>query len=185
MSVIAKMYVDGCDWFANGALVGLSCVAENKLMAQYAPENEDVLFSTASPWGSARVQFQGKPNLMHQDKVYLVFVRELPDLEKAIGWTKVRVSSITDFGGTSKQVELTGSHPYQTPYGDRELQGFTMRIGIDNPGAHRQFSAGDEGWFVLIYRSQDVGMDDAIGFAHTARAKETADKLLDEAQAEE
>lgn len=171
MSVIAKLYVDGADFFGNGALIGFCATAENKLMAQYAPENEDVLFSKASPWGSARVQFDGMPNLEKQDKVYMIFVQDEPDIEGVIGWAKVRVASVTDFGGTSKQVEITNEHRYDQKYGAHELRGFTFRMGIDNPGASNQFTPGATGWWALIYRCADMPMDAALALAHQPRAE--------------
>ena len=176
MSVIAKLYVDGADFFGNGALIGFSATAENKLMAMYAPENEDVLFSKASPWGTSRVQFDGMPKLQQQDKVYMIFVQDEPDTKDAIGWAKVRIVSITDFGGTSKQVEIGNAHrPYDQKHVDRELRGFTFRMGIDNPGASNQFTPGDTGWWVLIYRCADMTMDEALALAHKPRVEQVAE----------
>jgi hypothetical protein len=180
MSVIAKLNVSAVRPFADGQLIELSCVCENQFMAQYHPENEDVVFTKASPWGEARVQMKSPLELMDGDQVYVVFTRskDVGGVHGAIAWCEVRIASITDFGGESRRVEImNGYRAYDAKVQPDEISAFNLRMSIDNPGAYRQFRPGEGAWWAMIYRCRDVTIDEALALAH--RAAEPAEVVED------
>lgn len=164
MSVIAKIEVRGVDSSQYGHRIDAACVCENALMAGYAPENEDVLFTTASPWGEARITLQNDPNLIEGDKLYVIFTRT--PQPKAMNFGKVRVSSITDYGGTSKKTTIASAYR-SGALEPEDFQYFVFHITIDNPKASSQFVAGDENWYAGIYRASLVSQSAAIELAHS------------------
>lgn len=171
MSVIAKMNVLASRAFGKGQLIELSCVCEDRLMADYHPENENVVFSKASPWGEARANVDQGPCLRQHEEVYLIFQKRpgQPPLDRVALWAPVRVVSITDFGGTSKQVEICNQyrdHRHIPEPG--EINAFNLRMSIDNPGAAYQFKPGESGWWLTVYQAREISMDEALALAHGA-----------------
>ena len=171
MSVIAKLYAQGTTPMGSNTLLSLSCVCENALMASYTPSNEDILFSKYSPSGEARLILAGGDyGVLAGDQFYFIFSKssEQPNLDGAFGSSRINVQSITDFGGTSKQVQLV-SENRSAPEANWSIQNVNFRIMIDNPGASDQFKAGEGGWWLTVYRADKVTMDQAIALAHAAR----------------
>ncbi len=173
MSVIAKMYVTESTKYGYGHGLSFSVIAENALMAKCgaAPEDEDVLFTNASPSGSARLIVQNDPKAEINDKFYFIFQRgKKPNLEGATAWAKMKCYGITDYGGTSKQVELTCSAYHGEKYEDSiEARQVNYKILIDNPFAFEQFKAGEDGWWLTIYSAATMTMREALALAHAAK----------------
>lgn len=169
MSVIAKMNVLQTRAFGQGQLVELGCVCENDLMAIHTPSNEDVTFSQASPSGDAKMQCASTLKFRNQEQVYLIFhhQKEAPEFEGAISVVPARCVSITDYGGTSKRVEIASMYRnYQEPKRhELEPDAFNMVISIDNPGASVQFTPGAQDYWVGVYRCLDYTMAQALDLA--------------------
>ena len=177
MSVIAKLYVQGTTPMGSNTLLALSCVCENELMAGHTPSNEDILFSKYSPSGEARLILAGAGagdyGVLQGDQFYFIFQKsaEQPNLDGAFGASRMNVQSITDFGGTSKQVQLV-SENRTAPDPSWTIQNVNFKIMIDNPRASDQFKAGESGWWLTVYKATSVTMHEAIAMAHAV--KETA-----------
>lgn len=181
MTVICKVSVRDVRSFGTEILVKSDCIAENEVMAMYNLDDEDKLFTKASPSGSAdfvvdKVIEQDLPRSADrwQRKMYLVFVKQddKPTFETAIAFAPVRVESMTDFGGTSKQVEISTFYGNNAPgaahlaSNPRFMKKFSHRIMIDNPGAFNQLSPGSAVWWVGIYDATRWTMAEALADAH-------------------
>lgn len=179
MTVICKVTVDEVRSFGEEKLVKTNCVAENEVMAMYNKDDEDKLFTQASPSGSADFvvssylpvpESAGWPH----PKLYLVFLKaeEKPEFKNALFFAPVMVKSITDYGGTSKQVDITTYYGHGAPaeeaFKDRVdyARRFNHRIMIDNPGAFDQFKPGERGWWVAGYECEKHTMHEALADAH-------------------
>ena len=172
MSVIAKMYSSGRYPMGSVMMHTFSCVGDNEFMSHYTPSNEDILFSKYSPSGDARVTLPAEFGVMNGDQFYFLFTKgEAPSVEHSLGRHKIRISSITDFGGTSRQVQIESDRETEREDNHTIMQ-FSYRIMIDNPRAFDQFKAGERGWWVTIYAANRVTKDEAIAMAH---AKAEAD----------
>jgi hypothetical protein len=169
MSVIAKMNILACRAFGTGQLVELGCVCENDLMAMHTPSNEDVTFSKASPSGDARLHVASDVVFRSHEQLYLIFARAeaAPAFDDAIIVVPARCVSITDYGGTSKRVEIASRYRYHKDPKAHPLEpdAFNMVIQIDNPAASLQFEPGEHDYWVGIYRCIDHSMSDAIRLA--------------------
>ena len=175
MSVIAKLYAQGTTPMGSNMLLALTCVCENELMAGKTPSNEDILFSQYSPSGEARLILAGggEHGVLAGDQFYFIFQKsaEQPNLDGAFGASRMNVQSITDFGGTSKQVQLV-SENRTAPDPSWTIQNVNFKIMIDNPRASDQFKAGESGWWLTVYKATSVTMHEVIAMAHAV--KETA-----------
>jgi hypothetical protein len=165
MSVIAKMYVQECGQFANGAQIRLSCVYDNDLSQ---PDNEDVRFTKASPSGNATMTTgQG---LTEQSQWYMIFSKMTDDVnfDSARFALRVRCHVVHDYG-TSKQVEISTSYSQEgvpeslLPINQKNPP-FHMKITIDNPAASVQFEPNKEYWMQMHYAGS-VTMTQAIQLA--------------------
>lgn len=181
MSVICKVYVSEVRPFGEEKLIKTSCVADNEVMAMYNKDDEDKLFTTASPNGSADMVVSSHlpvrdPSYPY-DKWYLMFVKsegwEVPFTPcKVLAFAPVKVHSITDYGGTSKQVDIstylgignTVDSEFVSQLG--YMKRFHHRIMIDNPAAFEQFKAGEQGWWVGVYPCDQFTMHEAVEDAH-------------------
>jgi hypothetical protein len=175
MSVIAKMNFgyqpkklpSGDEW-------NLSCVYDNRIGE---PDNEDVRFTKASPWGDATVVIENpaiaaiaKPNM----PVYLLFDEVVedqpgPSWKGAFAAALVNCHSHTDFGGTTGRVEFEASldRQLQIPTALRfaERTTLSIRIGIDNPPAASYFKP-KKLYFVRFYDAYELSQNQALRLAH-------------------
>lgn len=169
MSVIAKMNVTAVRDFGSGALIELSCVCANDLMAAYAESHEDKLFTQYSPWGDARLHVASGTKLpMAGDQFYLVVLTpdEVGDTlhAKAAYEAPLYIAGLTDRGeGTAKQVEFVGGANKT-----HTVTGFNWRMSVDNPAATDQFIPGKSGYSVGFYPLSSFDRDEAIQAAHSA-----------------
>jgi hypothetical protein len=77
---------------------------------------------------------------------------------------KFRVSSITDFGGTSRQITMnpvyvptedqSGANPEDVRFTKATPSG-ELKMMVDNPGAYDQFSVGDA-WYLRMEKVEPV-----------------------------
>lgn len=178
MSVICKVCIDEVRSFGEEKLIKTTCVADNEVMAMYNKDDEDKLFTQASPSGSADFVVSSDlptPNQTYpKPRLYLVFLKaeEKPEFANAFAFAPVKVHSITDYGGTSKQVDIATYWGTQAK-ADEQFRNhpgyakkFNHRIMIDNPGAFDQFKAGDPGWWVGVYDCEKHTMHEALADAH-------------------
>lgn len=186
MSVIGKMTVRAAETYDKGQKVTLGVVCENEFMAHYHPENENVVFTRYSPSGEAQLHLHVPIDLEPTDfefpigdgktawgkkpvELYLIYLKQLeqPSLDGAAFFAKLRVVSVTDFGGTSKQVELCNDYA-SGPYllGENESRQINLKLGIDNPAAADQFVPQDTGWWVVAYRADQMTQREALALAH-------------------
>lgn len=167
MSVIAKMNVAAVRDFGSGALIELSCVCANDLMAAYAESHEDKLFTQYSPWGEARLHVRSGVKLPEVgDQFYLMVltpeeVGEQPH-KQAVYQSPVYIAGLTDRGeGAAKQAEFVGSK-----HDESGVTGFNWRMSVDNPRATSQFAPGVSGYRVGFYPLVGFSRDEAIAAAH-------------------
>jgi hypothetical protein len=158
MAVIAKMRVAGTRVFGDGRLVTLSCVYDNDLSK---PENEDVRFTKATPWGEAHFSIDNMVDLAFDENLYLVFhpSEDDPDFAGAIMAALVRCHSLTDFGGTSRNVELHSAYsesdkvPDELRMRKKGAVAINLKMAIDNPAASTQFVPQSHYW-LMFYRAE-------------------------------
>jgi hypothetical protein len=180
MSVIAKFNVQAVRDFGSGALIELSNICENDLMAAYNPDHEDKLFTKYSPWGEARLHVrQGVVLPLVQDQFYAVItsLEELgippktdyndktPILAQthALYRTKLSIQGITDRGeGQAKQIEFLGGINDESG-----VTAFNWRMAVDNPGATGQLKAGSSNYFVGFYPRSKFSYLEAVNAALT------------------
>lgn len=176
MAVIAKMDVreEPRDYGSGTKQLQLHCVCDDKLMAYTdeckADNLEDKTFNDASPSGDAIMQVPHGFPVARQEKFYLIFERQpdCPPFDNAELVCKLRVNGITDYGGTSKTVEMFSAYGYgntMPPYHDRQIDSFNLKMMIDNPKASVQFEPGAEGYWVGIYRCDKFTMQEALADA--------------------
>ena len=167
MTVIAKMNVasEPRDYGQN-QLVELSCVCDNELMVIHTPENENHTFCQASPSGDARITLSKNVELRSSEELYLIFEKstDTPIFEDAIAVVDARCASITDYGGVSRRVEIAATYRYHkdAKKHPRQVEQFNLRMMIDNPLASIQFEAGQEGYWIGIYRASEMTMREAL-----------------------
>lgn len=167
MSVIAKLNVSDVRDFGSGALIELSCVCANDLMAAYAESHEDKLFTKYSPWGEARLHVEAGVKLpLKGDQYYLMILADDEAGEQphpaADLRTKLWVQGVTDRGeGAAKQLEMMGG---KDPSG---ITAFNWRMAVDNPGATNQLKAGSSGYTVGFYPTVRFDRDETIAAAHS------------------
>jgi hypothetical protein len=174
MSVIAKLIVRGSSAFGPGVLVEMGCICENDLMTNWTSlkDDEDRMFTTASPSGDARLNLAVSPQFpqMNQgDDYYFVLTHKdepgFTENPKGCFLTsKARISHVTDFGGTTKYVEICSENPQQYA----TLQRFGWKMSIDNPGAYNQLKPGTGGWLLSIFPCKSFTIRTAIDAAHGA-----------------
>ena len=178
MSVIAKMNASAVRDFGSGALIELSCVCANDLMAAYAESHEDKLFTKYSPWGEARLHLRaGVPLPLQGDQFYMMIVGPdefpggVPEDGKslrredngALYRTKLWIQGVTDRGeGQAKTVEFMGSINDQTG-----VTAFNWRMAVDNPGATDQLKAGRSDYVLEVFPIVRFDRDQAIEAAHS------------------
>jgi len=177
MSVIGKMYVSDISPFSDGVRVKLSAQCVDALMAHYHPENEDVVFTKYSPSADVTLQFpigfdkfekSGSSADPETGKMYFVYQKQVkrPSIQGAVFFMALRVASSTDYGGTSKMVELCNRYTSKDYiFNAREAHQGNFKLGIDNPFASDQFIPGEESWWVVGYRSDELTQDAALGLA--------------------
>lgn len=178
MTVIAKMSVFGNPRaYGDNQLVELSCVCAEELMPGCgdgsAKANENYTFQMATPNGDAKVTLPKDVAFRTSEELYLIVTRELkcPAFPGAIAVVDARVAAVTDYGGVSKMVEVTGSIGYH--YEKREhirlhpkqVSAFNMRMTIDNPHASVQFEPGKDDYWIAIYRASELQMHEALAMA--------------------
>lgn len=171
MFVIAKMYaVNDPRRFGNDQQVDLTCVCDDRLMSgneacrKAALENST--FNQASPNGDCRFNCSITRSIRRQEEFYLIFARQAECLpfDGAEFVAPLRCESVTDYGGTSKRVDVC------TPYNPdvvhpRQLKFFNLRMTIDNPRASVVFEPGKGGYWVGIYPADRFTMDEALADA--------------------
>lgn len=180
MSVIAKFAVRTVSNFGTGNLVELSCWCDDDLMAAYAEDEGDKLFTKYSPSGDmklcqpAYVQL-GKPSdgFGGKDEAFYVMMLntdELPEgfdqLTDGKQFPGSRLAfqgtcySLTDFGH-GKQVVFLGKEKQSHMGMDR----FRWQMMVDNPGASDQFKPGHDCW-IVFYPCERYTRNKAIAAAH-------------------
>lgn len=173
MSVIAKLYVTKITQFGTGRLLDLNCIASNETMVMYADKaHEDRLFTQASPWGEMKLNQPAMYAIGDRDaQFYVVALRDAEaqaalrdppgaSFPGAYGFCKARCNSLTDFGGTSKQVEF-----YNVGRTEK-VDSLNWKMTVDNPGAHKQFAPGTDDWWIAFYPASDFTVDQALAAAH-------------------
>lgn len=173
MSVIAKLNLNAVRAFGAGALLELGCVCQNDLMAMYADSDEDKLFTTASPWGEARLNVAlpvgavgANPSPGSQFYAMLVHKDEPGFTTEPKGAYLVcpaRIASVEDFGGNSKKVHISSS--FTVPDG-LTLRSLSWSMTVDNPGASDQLKAGSDGWLFSLFPAGDFDKASTIAAAH-------------------
>lgn len=175
MSVIAKMNINKVTPFGVGQAVDLSCVAANETMAMYAGSEEDRLFTTASPSGDMRLNLPAGHVLgkaVHDvgqgpDTFYVMVLfgdeAEGRDCLGASVVIEATCSSLTDFGGTSKQVEFRDR--YTKTAVTRGADRLHWRMMVDNPKASGQFIPGQL-CLIALFPTTAFDRDAAIAAAH-------------------
>lgn len=181
MSVVAKMYAQQRPRvFPEVQQVDLQAVCDDRLFVSSTPldgrVSENQTFSQATPQGDCRFQLPADVPIGMDEEFYLVFqqVDECPAHEGALLVSKVRCMSVTDFGGTSKQVDVSSAYrpyDYETrrhidDNHPRQTWSFHMRMSIDNPAASIQFVPGDKTYWLGIYRARDHDLHAALADAH-------------------
>lgn len=170
MSVIAKMNVLATRDFGTGALIELSCVCANDLMAAYAESHEDKLFTQYSPWGEARVQlFAGHRIPFEGDQFYLVAMRKDEcrgqPMSGASYLVPARCASLTHFAdGQDKRVEFQLGWRKETVA--VHASGFNWKMSVNNPGALCQFVPGTDDYWIGFYPVSKFDRNEAIADAH-------------------
>lgn len=175
MSVIAKMNVCAVPRaFSECQLVELSCVCASELMPGCgdgsAKANENHTFQQATPTGDAKITMAADVKFRTREELYLIFHRcaDVPEFAGALAVVDARCSSITDYGGTSKRIELTNNRNYnyetrrEDPRHPLAVSQFNMQMSVDNPAASIQFEAGKSGYWIGIYRASEFTMDQAL-----------------------
>lgn len=180
MSVIAKMYaLNAPRTFPESQQIDLQCVCDDRLMT-IRPEDlpgrvsENQTFNSASPSGDCRFQMSKDFPVARHEEFYLIFIKqdECPAYPSAIMVSKVRCVSVTDYGGTSKTVEVCSEHKGfdgRTTKPDdhsRQSWSFNLRMMIDNAAASVQFEPGRGGYWVGIYRANEFDIHEALADAH-------------------
>lgn len=171
MSVIAKLNLLAVRAFGGGSLYELSCVCQNDLMAMYADSDEDKLFTTASPWGEARMNVSLPAEAAHpavQSQFYAMLVHKgepgfTTEPKGAFLVCPARILHVGDFGGTTKRVHISSA--YNVPEG-LALRTFSWSMSIDNPGASDQLKPGTGGWLFSLYLAGPFDKRTAIDAAH-------------------
>lgn len=188
MSMIAKLSINKITQYGHGALVELNCVASNETMAFSAGSEEDKLFSQASPSGSMHVQQpaghalgNGPVGLAQGEQFYAMCLGEDehrdPDFKGAYAFVLAQCGSITDFGGTSKQLQFRAGSSQYSKAARRGVEGFWWQMSVDNPRASGQIVAGKNYW-IALYPVEKFTRDEAIAAAHRAPVVEDEGKEL-------
>lgn len=184
MSVIAKMYARQMPrLFPQLQQVDLECVCDDRLFTCNEPVPgrvaENQTFTQATPSGDCRFQLSVDEKIGKDEEFYVIFqtVKECPAYPGAIAVSQTRCMSVTDFGGTSKQVDVsTTGRPYDyekrqsaPDVHPRQTWFFTLRMMIDNPSASIQFKPGPDGetYWVGIYRAREFDLHEALADAHS------------------
>lgn len=188
MAVIAKMNVSSVKPFPQGAVeLFMQCVCENGLMAHYAPENEDAVFTKYSPTGSCKVTLDAgrdvpeKVESAGQGQVYVLFhdVEDVPAFDDCLFGMLARCAHVDDYG-TSKRVFLGAAAPLWDQDGRKLIplpdsiipenrvatkgSGFSYEITIDNPAASIQYRPLSLYW-VSFYDASKLTMSEALSLA--------------------
>lgn len=181
MTVVAKMYaVQIPRTFPEEQQIDLTCVCDDRLFTTNTPVpgrvSENQTFTNASPCGDCRFHMSKEFMVRRQEEFYLVFVKEdeCPAFAGAIMVSKVRCVSVTDYGGTSKLVELCSEYRHYAARGEdppapdhpRQSWTFNLRMTIDNPAASIQFEPGKGGIWLGIYRATEFDLHEALADAH-------------------
>lgn len=181
MSVVAKMRANQKPrLFPDVQQVDLDCVCDDRLFTINDPVpgrlSEGQTFSQASPQGNCRFMLPASEPVGLDEDFYLIFQEriECPPMVGALAVSKVRCMSVTDFGGTSKQVDVSSAfrpydHQNRQPAPDthpRQTWSFHLRMSIDNPAAAIQFRPGETTYWLGIYRARDFDLQDALADAY-------------------
>lgn len=171
MFVIAKMYaVNDPRRFALEQQIELTCVCDDRLMsgneACRKAALENATFNQASPSGDCRFNTSVQRDVRRQEEFYLIFVKqaEAPAFEGAEFVAPLHCGSVTDFGGTTKRIEVYASG-YRDKVHPKEVQHLNLRMQIDNPRASIVFEPGVGGYWVGIYPADRFTMDEALADA--------------------
>lgn len=178
MSMIAKMSITKATQYGQGTLFELQCIAANETMAMYAGSEEDKLFSTASPSGEMQVHQpagfvlgRAWESVRSGDQFYVMCVAadepRAAEFPGASAWIKARCASLTDFGGTSKQLSFCASSPahYRKDGETYAIENFAWKMSVDNPLASGQIKPGETYW-IALYPVAEFTRDQAIAAAH-------------------
>ena len=194
MSVIAKLYVSNFAVFGTGSYAELSCVSENALMAAYATEDEDKLFTKYSPWGEIRLHQRAgwavfndskgvhiEPPGQSRQTFYAMMVTDDEAADQtfpgAAAFIRLNCYSKTKFAGDGSRVELREVHdwgkgvseaiPVGSVRGDRRavIERLSWKMQVDNPPAEAGFVPGQDYWLVF-YDASGMTMRQAIAAAH-------------------
>lgn len=166
MTVISKMTVNSVTYYGGDSKqIKLTCVYDPTLGNE---DNEDRRFTKASPWGELTMTVDNVGlSYDPQDVFYVLFYKSLdgqPSTEGAHSIAKFKCHSVTDFGGTSKQVHLTTVYSSLAEEGYDENKLFTkytpsgeLKMTIDNPNASIQFTPGVE--YYLVFYKGNFGLE--------------------------
>jgi hypothetical protein len=185
MSVIAKMQLTDERAYGPARMFDLNCVCDNALMPgcnDEAKANENHTFQTATPSGDARLHLKTDLVFRTNEEMYLIFIERpsIPKFEGAFAVVDGRCASVTDYGGTSKRVDLSNHHrpynyttrEYEPSADERMVDNFACRMMIDNPAASIQFKPGGEAhYWIGLYRASELSMSEALKMAHHSHRK--------------
>lgn len=193
MSVIAKLVVrNQVEYGTGGRLIELGCLCDNDLMAGYAADEQDKLFTKYSPWGEMKVSQPegfGLTGTMesgaHDDggitqppAFYVMALHasehELKEQGDAYSypdanfpgssaWAYGVCHRVEIFGGDTKRVEFRAGNTGTVK--GKGIEKFNWRMSVDNPGASDQFKPGECYYFVL-YPAAKFDRNAAIRAAH-------------------
>ena len=182
MSVVAKFFAQQRPRvFPTTQQVDLSCVCDDRLFTINDPVpgrvSENQTFSQASPSGDCRIELPASEPIGDREEFYAIFIEapECPTFDGALAVAKTYCSSVTDFGGISKQVDVSVcSRPYdyqsRTYLNDvhaRQTWSFHMRMNIDNPAASIQFKPGGTPiYWMGLYRAKEFDLHEVLVDAH-------------------
>lgn len=188
MSVIAKVSIAEVTPFGTGNMVRLSCIAANETMLFASPSEEDKLFTQASPSGEIKLMQPASrllgaaptgPDWRGAQFYVIVLFGDEAEPAKASGfdgayaWTQANLTSITDYGGTTKHVEFTegrANHQRDQVAG-KGIDRMNWKMGVDNPGAYNQFKAGATDLHVAFYPCANFDYHGALHAALTGAIK--------------
>jgi len=160
MSVIAKMNVSSVREFGAANLVKLSCVYESNGLN--GEGYEDRRFTKATPWGEGDLTspHAGFREDAPTQSLYLLFAAKPQDPNfdanpmggGALLIMPVMVKRFIEWGA-SRQVEIVLDRDAE----HEPNSALNLRLAIDNPGAHEQFSEGKR-FQLLVYDAAEVSL---------------------------
>lgn len=174
MSVIAKLVIRGRDHFSVGSLVTLGCLCDNDLMAEYADDHEDKLFTRYSPWGEMKLNLKHGYVLGEDGEAFYVMITSQDESEDtsfpgAVAYGPLRVVSVTDFGDNmARRVEMCDDG-WEKDTPRKAIEHFNWKMAVDNPPVFNQLkpSSTKGDYWIAFYPASRFDRNGAISAAHS------------------